>query len=62
MAIGSQPAIGENFKSCKDYTIEDWEKWWAWMRENWHPNLMAGYAVLVHNKTNNPYYEKKTND
>ena len=37
--------------------MEDWERWWAWMRANWHPNLMAGEATLIHN-TDNPYYQE----
>jgi hypothetical protein len=57
MAIGSNPEIGTTFKLAKDYTMEDWERWWAWMRANWHPNLMAGEATLIHN-TDNPYYQE----
>lgn len=47
MAIGSEPEAGKSFGSCRDFTMEDWEEWWAWMRANWYPNLLAGYATLV---------------
>lgn len=47
MAIGSAPEVGTIFKSCQDYTMADWDAWWQWMRENWHPNLLAGYATIV---------------
>lgn len=57
MAIGSAPEVGTGFKSCKDFTIEDWENWWQWMRDNWSEYLHAGYATLVHDK-NNPYYSR----
>lgn len=56
MAIGSEGEVGKNFKSCRDYTMEDWEKWWQWMRENWHPNLMAGYASTILKKEKSPFY------
>lgn len=62
MAIGSEPAIGEHFKSCYEYTTEDWENWWAYMRREWQPNLHKGWATLVHIKSNNPYYKENTND
>lgn len=55
MAIGSNPEVGTTFKSCKDFTMEDWENWWTYMRNNWGKYLQAGYATLVHNK-NNRYY------
>lgn len=58
MAIGSEPAIGEYFKSCRDYTLADWEDWWSFMRTAWHPNLHKGWATLVHRKSNNPYYQE----
>lgn len=61
MAIGSQPEVGTIFKSCRDYTMADWDAWWAWMRENWGEYLQAGYATLVHNM-DNPYYGRKNND
>lgn len=57
MAIGSEAEIGTSFKSCKDFTIEDWESWWKWMRENWGEQLQSGYAKLIHNK-NNRFYTK----
>lgn len=57
MAIGSGAEIGKEFKSCKDFTMEDWESWWKWMRENWGGQLQAGYATLIHNK-NNRFYTK----
>lgn len=57
MAIGSTPEIGTTFKSCREYTMEDWERWWQWMRDNWGDYLQKGYATLVHNK-NNPYYKE----
>ena len=61
MAIGSEGEIGASFKLCRDYTLEDWEEWWAWMRNNWGSYLMNGYATLIHNK-NNRYYRKETNE
>ena len=57
MAIGSTPEIGSSFKSCREYTMQDWEKWWQYMRDNWHPWLHNGWATLVHNKKGNPYYD-----
>jgi predicted GNAT superfamily acetyltransferase len=57
MAIGSGSEIGTSFKICKDYTKEDWEKWWQYMRDNWSEYLQAGYAVLVHKKEGNPFYD-----
>ena len=57
MAIGSSPEIGTQFKPCRDYTMEDWEKWWAYMRSHWGEYLHAGHAVLVHKKEGNPYYD-----
>lgn len=59
MAIGSEPEVGTEFKTCRDYTIEDWEEWWTWMRTNWGDYLMTGYATLIHNK-DNPYYKEGT--
>jgi len=56
MAIGSSPEVGASFKSCKDFTMEDWEAWWQWMRDNWGEQLQKGYATLVHDK-NNRYYQ-----
>lgn len=58
MAIGSNPEIGASFKSCREYTSEDWEKWWAYMRANWGEYLQAGHSVLIHDKNNNPYYDE----
>jgi len=57
VAIGSNPEIGATFKTCRDYTIEDWEEWWTWMRTNWGNYLMDGYATLIHHK-DNPYYKQ----
>ena len=57
MAIGSSPEIGTRFKSCREYTMTDWELWWLWMRLNWSPYLQAGYSTLVHDK-NNRFYRK----
>lgn len=57
MAIGSAPEAGANFKSCKNFTIEDWEAWWKYMRDNWGGQLQSGYASLIHKKENNPYYD-----
>lgn len=55
VAIGSTPEVGAEFKLCRDFTMADWENWWAYMRENWGEYLQTGYATLVHNK-DNPFY------
>jgi hypothetical protein len=57
MAIGSGAEIGVEFRSAGKMSMQDWEQWWAYMRDNWGEYLMSGYATLVHNK-NNPYYSK----
>lgn len=62
MAIGSGGEAGTVFKSCKDYTLQDWAEWHQYMRDNWYPNLHAGWAKTVHKTKNNPYYEGKSND
>lgn len=56
MAIGSEPEVGVKFTVWKEMSETDREAWFAYMRENWGEYLQAGYAVLVHNKNNNPYY------
>lgn len=58
MAIGSEGEIGASFKSCREYTLDDWQKWWEWMRSNWGNHLMNGYSTLVHKKDNR-YYRKE---
>lgn len=58
MAIGSEPAIGEHFKSCRDYTKKDWDDWFAFVRKEWHPWLHNGWATLIHDKSNNPFYKE----
>lgn len=62
MAIGSTPEYGTKFKSCREFTMNDWEEWWKWMRENWGENLQAGYANYVHNKNNRFYVKKDSKD
>jgi hypothetical protein len=42
----------------KDMTEQDRQAWFTYVRTNWQPYLMAGYATLVHNK-DNPYYKKQ---
>jgi hypothetical protein len=59
MAIGSEPEVGTSFKSCRHYTMDDWDAWWKYMRENWGDYLQAGHSVLVHHKKDNPYYDKE---
>lgn len=56
MAIGSEPEVGVKFTIWKDMTDRDKEAWFTHMRENWGEYLQAGYATLVHDKSNNPYY------
>lgn len=58
MAIGSNPEVGTSFKPCREFTMSDWESWWQYMRDHWGEYLQAGHSVLVHNKKNNPYYDK----
>lgn len=62
MAIGSNPEIGTEFKQCKDFTQEDWNRWFTYMRENWGEYLQAGWATLVHKKENNPFYSPNKTD
>lgn len=57
MAIGSEGEIGAYFGLWKDMSDEQRKAWWQYMRDNWHPYLMNGYATLVHNK-DNPYYQQ----
>ena len=57
MTIGSTPEVGAEFKLCRDFTMADWETWWAYMRNNWGGYLQTGYATLVHNKDNRVYKE-----
>lgn len=57
MAIGSEGEIGAVFTSWGKMSQRDRELWFQHMREDWNPNLHAGWAHLVHN-TNNPYYNK----
>lgn len=47
MAIGSAPEIGTRFDLLKDMTPADLDAWFTFMQENWHPNLLAGYATVV---------------
>jgi hypothetical protein len=42
----------------KDMTEQDRQAWFTYVRTNWQPYLMAGYATLVHNK-DNPYYKER---
>lgn len=62
MAIGSEGEIGVRFGLWKDMTDEERESWWAYMRREWHPYLMTGYATLVHDLTNNPIYGRRSNE
>lgn len=39
--------------------MADWEAWWQYMRDHWGEYLQTGHSVLVHNKKNNPYYDKE---
>lgn len=57
MAIGSNPEVGTSFKQVKDFTSEDWDRWFKYMRDNWSGYLQTGYAVLVHKKEGNPFYD-----
>lgn len=59
MAIGSTPEIGSSFGLLREMTDDDLTRWWNHMRTNWHPNLLNGYATIIHRTTNNPYYEKR---
>lgn len=56
MAIGSQGEYGKVFGLWKDMDEQTRMEWFKYMEENWVP-LMKGYATLVHNKKNNPFYE-----
>lgn len=58
MAIGSEPEIGKTFTLWGKKTAEEKQAWYDYVRTEWHPYLMQGYATLVHNK-NNPYYQQK---
>lgn len=60
MAIGSEGEIGTNFTTWGKMSQEDREAWFDYMNAEWKP-LMKGYATLVHDKTNNPYYARMTN-
>lgn len=57
MAIGSAPEIGKKFTLWGEKTKQEKEAWWEYMRKEWHPYLMKGYATLVHHK-DNPYYQE----
>lgn len=57
MAIGSAPEVGAGFRPCREFTTQDWENWWTYMRTNWGGYLQTGYATLIHNK-DNPVYKK----
>lgn len=59
MAIGSGAEIGVSFGVWKDMSEQQRLRWFRFMRENWQPNLMNGYATLVHNKNNRYYKEYK---
>lgn len=59
MAIGSEPEIGSTFKLFKNKTQEERQAFWDYMKKEWHPYLMNGYAKLIHKKENNPYYEER---
>lgn len=61
MAIGSEGEIGATFSLMRGKSLEELEKWYAYMRENWQPNLMNGYAKLIHHK-DNPYYQGERAD
>jgi len=56
LAIGSDGEIGAVFTTWGKMSQRDRELWFEYMRENWHPNLHAGWAYLVHHK-DNPYYQ-----
>lgn len=47
MAIGSAPEIGVTFSTWGKMSPTERSEWFEYMRTEWHPNLMAGYAVLV---------------
>lgn len=47
VAIGSAPEIGARFGLLRDMTPQDLDAWFVFMRENWHPNLLNGYATVV---------------
>jgi hypothetical protein len=57
VAIGSNPEVGALFKPCKDFTMQDWEDWWEYMRNEWGSYLQTGHSTLVHHKKGNPYYD-----
>lgn len=57
MAIGSDPEIGKVFTLWGEKSEQEQAEWYEYVRTNWHPYLMSGYATLVHNK-NNPHYKK----
>lgn len=61
MAIGSDPEIGVSFSRWGDMNDVSRQAWFTHMRENWHPNLMAGYATLHYapRGKDNPYYEEE---
>jgi hypothetical protein len=48
MAIGSDGEIGKVFGTWGKLTPEQQREWFAFMRESWGDNLMAGYATLQH--------------
>lgn len=59
MAIGSEGEIGVRFGLWKEMSPETRELWWDYMRTEWQPYLMKGYATLVHNKNNRFYREEQ---
>lgn len=61
MAIGSEAEIGATFSLMQGRTLEQLDEWYAYIRENWHPYLMNGYAKLIHHK-DNPYYQGERSD
>lgn len=48
MSIGSAPEIGTTFTTWGDMSAADRAAWFDHIRENWTPNLLAGYATLHH--------------
>lgn len=47
MAIGSAPEIGTRFGLLKHMSMDELTSWWDYMRREWHPDLMKGYATTV---------------
>jgi hypothetical protein len=52
MAIGSEAPIGERFSTWGAMSSAERSEWFEYMRTEWSPNLMAGYATLVDRVSN----------